>query len=202
MKCVFCGEDAIYKCGVCGKTVCGKHSKLRVVCSSCLRKGQIRPKITKATSEEEKTQIRELVKRFWGEEEQLTFDERFNVADLPAFVAKTDESIAGFASFVETDDTAILVALGISPLYQDSGIGRDLVTMVEAEARKLSKKRLLVSTSNDDLPALGFYQALGFQIFDVKPDIIAEKHGGLVSGIGGLPVRDEIRLQKTLRPSH
>lgn len=198
MKCGFCGEDAIYKCGTCGKAVCGKHSKLRVVCSSCLRKGKIRSKIIRAISEEEKMQIRELVKRFWGEEEQLTFDERFNVADLPAFVAKADESIAGFVSFVEAGDDIILVALGIIPQYQDSGIGRDLITMVEAEAKKLKKKRLLVSTSNDDLPALGFYQALGFQIFEVKPNVIAEKHGGLVSGIGGLPVRDEIRLRKTL----
>jgi ribosomal protein S18 acetylase RimI-like enzyme len=202
MKCDFCGEDTIYMCGACGKAVCGKHSKLRVVCSSCLRKGKIKSNITRAISEEEKTQIRELIKRFWGEEEQLTFDERFNVAGMPAFVAKADESIAGFVSFVETDDTVILVALGILPQYQDSGIGRDLITMVEAEAKKLNKKRLLVSTSNDDLPALGFYQALGFQIFEVKPDVIAEKHGGVVSGIGGLPVRDEIRLRKNLRQPH
>jgi hypothetical protein len=49
------------------------------------------------------------------------------------------------------------------------------------------------------LPALGFYQSLGFQIFNVKPDAIAKKHGQILKGLGGLPIRDELRLQKTLR---
>jgi ribosomal protein S18 acetylase RimI-like enzyme len=62
----------------------------------------------------------------------------------------------------------------------------------------LQRKKLLVSTSNDDLPALGFYQALGFQIIEVVPNVIAEKHGKILTGIGGLPVRDELRLQKIL----
>ena len=64
---------------------------------------------------------------------------------------------------------------------------------------RLRKKKLLVSTSNDDLPALAFYQSLGFQIYEVKPNVIAEKHGMVLKGIGGLPVRDELRLQKLLQ---
>jgi len=67
---------------------------------------------------------------------------------------------------------------------------------VEEKARQLSKRRLLVSTSNDDLPALAFYQKLSSQIFEVKPNAIAEKHGQLLAGIGGILIRDEIRLQK------
>ena len=57
---------------------------------------------------------------------------------------------------------------------------------------------MLVSTSNDDLPALAFYQSRGFHIYEVKPNVIAQKHGAVLRGIGGLPVRDELRLQKTL----
>jgi len=60
----------------------------------------------------------------------------------------------------------------------------------------MQKKRLLVSTSNDDLPALAFYQSIGFQIYEVKPNVIAEKHNEILAGIGGLPVRDELRLRK------
>jgi hypothetical protein len=32
----------------------------------------------------------------------------------------------------------------------------------------------------------------------VKPGIIAEKHGRILKGIGGLPIRDELRLRKNL----
>jgi ribosomal protein S18 acetylase RimI-like enzyme len=57
---------------------------------------------------------------------------------------------------------------------------------------------LLVSTSNDDLPALALYQSLGFQIYEAKPNVIGEKHHKIMKGIGGLPIRDELRLQKPL----
>jgi ribosomal protein S18 acetylase RimI-like enzyme len=162
-------------------------------------KNPVKCRTARASSGTEKTKIRELVKRFWGEEEQLTFDRRFTVADLPAYVAQAEGCVAGFASFAEADDAIIVVALGVLPQYQNVGVGRNLMAKIEAEAKGLGKKRLLVSTSNDDLPALGFYQALGFQIFEVKPDVIAEKHGAIIPGIGGLPVRDEIRLRKTLQ---
>jgi ribosomal protein S18 acetylase RimI-like enzyme len=91
------------------------------------------------------------------------------------------------------------VALGVLPQYQGSGVGKSLIEKVEDEAKKLRKNRLLVSTSNDDLPALTFYQSLDFQIYEVKPNVIAEKHGRILKGIGGLPIRDELRLQKTLQ---
>jgi len=72
-------------------------------------------------------------------------------------------------------------------------------TKIDALAKKLEKRKLLVSTSNDDLPALAFYQSLDFQIYEVKPNVIAEKHGEVLKGISGLPIRDELRLQKILR---
>ncbi|MEM3825464.1 MAG: GNAT family N-acetyltransferase [Candidatus Bathyarchaeia archaeon] len=105
----------------------------------------------------------------------------------------------GFVSFTELEDALLIAALGVLPRYQNAGVGKKLVEKVEAEAKGFGKGRLLVSTSNDDLPALAFYQSLGFQIFEVKPNVIAEKHGAVLIGIGGLPTRDEIRLQKILR---
>ena len=120
------------------------------------------------------------------------------VAELLAYTAKLENSIIGFISFTETDDAIIIVALGVLPQYQGSGVGRSLIEKVEAEAKRIMKKKLLVSTSNDDLPALAFYQSVGFQIYEVKPNVIAEKHGRILQGVGGLPVRDELRLQKIL----
>jgi len=146
--------------------------------------------------EEEKETIREMVERFWGEPEQLTFDREFVVAELPAYVAKTENNIIGFISYAETENAMLIVALGILPKHQDIGVGRSLVE--KTEAKKTRKNRLLVSASNDDLPALAFYQSLGFQIYEVKPNVIAEKHCGILKGISGLPVRDELRLRKIL----
>jgi len=198
MSCKYCGKDVVYRCSVCGEMLCAEHVKLRTVCPSCIKKTTVEYTIHKVVLDQERKKIREFVQRFWGEEEQLTFDRKFMVAELPAYAAKLENNTIGFVSFVEMDDAILIVALGVLPRYQDSGVGRSLIEKVEAEAKRLLKKRLLVSTSNDDLPALAFYQSLGFQIYEVKPKVIAEKHGGILKGIGGLPVRDELRLQKIL----
>jgi len=199
MSCKYCGKDAIYRCSICARLVCGQHAKFRTLCTSCTKKTTLNYSISKATLGNEREKIQELVKRFWGEPEQLTFDRKFIVAELPAYLAKSGSDVIGFVSFAEVDYAIIVVALGILPKYQNAGVGKSLIEKVEAEAKRLGKKKLLVSTSNDDLPALAFYQHLGFQIYEVKPNVIAEKHGMVLKGIGGLPVRDELRLQKLLQ---
>lgn len=199
MNCKYCEKNALFKCSVCGKMLCIEHVKLRTVCPSCIKKTTSKCTIYEVLPNEEKKRIREFVQRYWGEKEQLTFDRKFIVAELPTYAAKLGNNIIGFISFTEVDDATILVALGVLPKYQSSGVGESLIAKVEAEAKRRTKKKLLVSTSNDDLPALAFYQSLGFQIYEVKPNVIAEKHGRVFEGIGGLPVRDELRLQKILR---
>jgi ribosomal protein S18 acetylase RimI-like enzyme len=175
-----------------------KHASLWTVCISCAKKSVLEYTIDKATSDKDRGRIRDFVRSFWGEQEQLTFDKTFTVAELPAYIARVGDEIGGFLSFAETEDEVVVVTLGILPEYQNSGIGRSLIERIEVEARSLGKTGLLVSTSNDDLPALAFYQSVGFQIYEVEPDVIAEKHGKVLEGIGGLPVRDELRLRKTL----
>jgi ribosomal protein S18 acetylase RimI-like enzyme len=187
----------MYKCSVCGQPLCGEHSRLRTVCLPCCKKSEIDYRIGK-TSEKEKAPILGFVKRFWGEEEQLTFDREFLVSELPGYVAKVEEKIAGFISFATIEDATIIVALAVLPEYQRCGMAKRLVNKVQNEAAISGKKKLLVSTSNDDLPALGFYQSQGFQIYEVKPDAIAEKHGRIFKGVGNLPIRDELRMRKEL----
>jgi ribosomal protein S18 acetylase RimI-like enzyme len=198
MHCEYCKKDAVYKCSVCDRLLCAEHVRLGNACPSHVEKAELVYTVRKITSEEERSIIRKLVKNFWGEEEQLTFDREFTVWKLAGYVAKVDNSIIGFVSIAETGDAVTVVALGVLPQYQCSGVGSRLVEKVQGEAKRLRKRRLLVSTSNDDLPALAFYQSLGFQIYEVKPDVVAQKHGAILRGIGGLPVRDELRLQKAL----
>jgi ribosomal protein S18 acetylase RimI-like enzyme len=198
MSCEYCAKDAVYKCGVCGRPLCVQHAKLRTLCQSCVSRRSLDYSVGKVISKEEKGKIREMVKRFWGEQEQVAFDRRFVVAEANAYVAKTGNKVIGFLSYAETEDAMLIVTLGILPRYQGLGVGRSLVEKVEAEAEELRKNRVLVSTSNDDLPALAFYQSLSFQIYEVKPDVIVEKHGRVLKGVGDLPVRDELRLRKTV----
>ncbi len=196
MRCAYCDQNAVYKCSSCKRLLCSKHLRIGTVCPECIRKTRLKYAIKSPGPDDRKT-IRKFAKRFWGEEEQLTFGRFLSVAELPGYVAKKENKVLGFISTTDIDDSTIIVALAILPQYQDSGIGTALINVVERETKRKKRKRLLVSTSNDDLPALAFYQSQGFQIYEVKPGVIAEKHGKILEGIGGLPIRDELRLRKT-----
>jgi ribosomal protein S18 acetylase RimI-like enzyme len=157
--------------------MCAEHVRLRSICNACSSKSAEKYIVKKAISISDRKKIKDLVPLFWGEQEQLAFDRVFRVAGLPAYIAKVRGEVAGFVSFARMRSDIIVVALGILPEYQGFGIGSSLIAKVEGETRKLGSKRILVSTSNDDLPALAFYQSLGYQIYGVKPDASAEKHG-------------------------
>jgi len=197
MKCAQCPKDAVYRCSICQRLLCLEHVRVRPVCDSCVREKKAKYALNEATRRDHK-EIKRLVQLFWGEQDQLTFDKLFTVAELPAFVAKVSKEVVGFVSFAEVLDDLIIVALAVLPEYQGMRVGSNLIARVEGEARTSRKKKILVSTSNDDLPALAFYQSLGFQLYEVKPNVIAEKHGELMKGIGNLPIRDELRLRKSV----
>jgi ribosomal protein S18 acetylase RimI-like enzyme len=169
-----------------------------VTCPACIKKRRIDYIIEKVRTKDDVDWVRKIVVEFWGEERQLTFDREFDPVDYAAYYGRVGNSAVAFISIAEDKEDLIIVALSVYPEYQGSGIGSSLVEKAELEARRLGKKRVLVSTSNDNLPALGFYQALGFHIFQVALDALARKHGKILAGIGGLSVRDELRLQKTL----
>jgi ribosomal protein S18 acetylase RimI-like enzyme len=183
---------------VCGHLLCAEHTRFGTICPKRTGKTRLHFAIKRITFDN-KEEIRKFVEKFWGEEEQLTFDHKYSVPELPGYVATLDKTIIGFISTVQAREAVLIVALGVLPEYQSSDVGRRLVKKVESEAKRTKKRSLLVSTSNDDLPALAFYQSISFQIFEVRPNVIAEKHGKIIKGIGKLPVRDELRLQKPLQ---
>jgi GNAT superfamily N-acetyltransferase len=143
--------------------------------------------------------LEQLVARFWGDPVQLMFDRRFKVTEQPALVGKSHGEITGFLFYRPFGEMGVLiVALGVIPRYQGGGVGQELLRRIEEWARSEGKRELLVVTSNDNLPALAFYQRNGFQLYEVAPDVIAQKLGGLHWGIGSIPIRDELRLRKVL----
>ena len=73
-----------------------------------------------------------------------------------------------------------------------AAVGRRLL------ARRLDLKRLIVSTTNDNLPALYFYQRRGYRLTDLVPNNITAQTGQEVAGFAGIPVRDEVRLEKRI----
>ena len=65
-----------------------------------------------------------------------------------------------------------------------------------ARAQGKSLPALRAAVSNDDMPALYFYQRHGFAIIDVATGLLADRLGYAGVGFAGIPIRDEIRLRR------
>jgi len=82
------------------------------------------------------------------------------------------------------------------------GVGSALICMVEEAAEQAGCSRLWLITSNDNLPALGFYQRRGFELVAVHRRAIEQarqlKPQIPYIGFEGIPIRDEIELELPL----
>lgn len=140
--------------------------------------------------------IGELSVYFWDETDVECFDRKYDVLACPAFLACDGEAVVGLASYAPEPDwgALVLVLLNVLPDHQGRGGGRALLDAVRREAVRRGLGRILVVTSNDDLPALALYQRYGFRISGVIPGRVAEHHAAEEPGFAGIPVRDEIRM--------
>lgn len=128
---------------------------------------------------------------------QLMFDQQFKVTEHPAMIAENDNGIGGFLFYTPfRTDVVLILALGVLPQFQGCGIGRNLMSHIEKIAKEQGRQLLFVVTTNDNLPALAFYQRVGFQLFEVVPNVVSKKLGGSFPGFANIPIRDELRLQK------
>jgi ribosomal protein S18 acetylase RimI-like enzyme len=197
-SCEFCGAKAQYQDRQTGQYVCLEHARLEVVArrqDSVLAPLAIRP----ATAADV-PRITELALYFWDEVEADCFDRQFDVRTCPAYVACDGDETVGVASYAlqEDGEAIVLVILNLLPGYQGRGAGRALLDALRTEGDRRGVGRILVVTSNDDLPALALYQRYGFRIVDILPGRLAEHHGAALPGFAGIPVRDEVRLEYRL----
>lgn len=200
MRCELCKRPAWYRCGRTGVPICPVHASLEVV-ASWPDDGRSGSFDVRAATLEEYPCLKRMAVGFWGETEMECFEGVYGVYDvtqLPAFAGLAEEQLVGFLSYAIEEDALNIVMLNVLPERQGAGLGQELVNAVIGEAGRRNLSRLIVGTSNDNLPALDFYQRLGFVVKEVVPGRIVEYHGGVEEGFGGIGVRDEIRLELAL----
>ena len=137
----------------------------------------------------------------WGGEEMITHGNVYRPEQLDGFVVEDGQEWIGLITFVIKDKECEVASL--DSLRAGQGIGSMLIEKAAAEARAKNCNRLFLITTNDNLHALGFYQKRGFELVAVhrgavnqtrkiKPDIP-------LVGNHGIPLRDEIELEMSLR---
>jgi ribosomal protein S18 acetylase RimI-like enzyme len=194
VTCDFCNSNAQYRDRHTGQYICLEHARLEVIAAG--QHQSATPLAIRPADPADYGRIEALSLYFWGETQVDCFGRQYDVLACPAFLACDGHEVVGVASyaFEEQWDAVMVVMLNILPDWQGRDGGRGLLSAVHEEAKMRTLGRLLVATSNDDLPALALYQRYGFRIVEVIPGLLARHHGGEFPGFSGILIRDEVRL--------
>ncbi|MDI3318057.1 MAG: DinB family protein [Bacillota bacterium] len=159
-----------------------------------------RLRIADARGEPERAWLAKLWRERWGDTVMVTRGRVHRLDSLQALVAYLDGQPAGAATWHADDDECELVSLDAT--RQGRGVGSALLAAVEERARAAGCRRLWLVTSNDNLDALRFYQRRGYRITAVHAGAVdaarRQKPSIPELGDGGIPLHDEIELEKRL----
>jgi ribosomal protein S18 acetylase RimI-like enzyme len=191
-------KPSVLRCSRCGRFVDWEDARLQIVCS-CRSYVKLPLVIVRPSEPKDRTAIVELFERDFGYTSIVSFGEEVKIEGEPALVAWMKGELAGALVYRLLPDALLILALATDPMWQRSGVGGHLVAEAEAVARAKGLKRVRVSTTNDNLPALYFYQRRQYHLTGVVAGgMIAHVKEPDSKGFGGIPLRDELRLERHL----
>jgi GNAT superfamily N-acetyltransferase len=137
-----------------------------------------------------------LTTQLWGAPEVVVHDGVFYPATLPGFIAECAGRIVGLVTFEVRP--GVLEIVTINALDRYSGIGTTLIEAVRAEAKRRGCREIMLTTTNDNLSAIRFYQRRGFRLAALRPGAVDRSRQVKPeiprTGDHGIPLRDEIDL--------
>ena len=136
----------------------------------------------------------------WGSRRAVTHSGVYEADRLPGFVALRGGERVGLVTYTLEGDACEVVTL--NSWLEALGVGTALLAAVRDAARAVGCRRVWLTTSNDNLHALGFYQKLGFRLVAVYPGAVDQartiKPEIPLIGMHGIPILDEIELELPL----
>jgi ribosomal protein S18 acetylase RimI-like enzyme len=147
---------------------------------------------------DERDWVRSLMLERWGDETAVGHGVVWRPTELDGFVAQDDDgSRVGLLTFDVQND--VLEVVTIDALREREGIGTALMLAAIERAHAAAVSTVRVMTTNDNQPAIAFYQHLGFRVTEVREDAVADsrvlKPSIPLVGVGGVPITDEIILE-------
>jgi ribosomal protein S18 acetylase RimI-like enzyme len=191
-------RPVVLRCSRCGRFVDWEEARVQIVCG-CRPHLTLPAVIVRPEQDDDRAAALALIRRDFGHTRIVAFGEPVQIDGQPIVVATVKGELAGAVVYRLLPAAVQILALATDPMWQRSGVAGQLLDEVERMAGDRGLQRLVVSTTNDNLPALYFYQRRGYQIAEVVPGgllpHVRDPKGG---GFAGIPMRDEVRLERTL----
>lgn len=186
-----------YRCPVCREDLPLDNARMTVTCAEHLSANTLEFSVRAATPIDRR-EIEDICDRAWGETEIDAFGTTFDVLAGVNLLAEAEGRLIGLLSLAVDHGELAVVLLSVYPEFQGQGVGSALLRAAEEVARERRLPSIRASISNDDIPGSDFYQRQGFVIYEVAVGLLADVLGSAAGGFGGIPVRDEIRLRRSV----
>jgi GNAT superfamily N-acetyltransferase len=139
-----------------------------------------------------------LMTELWGSTLQVVHGTVFRPADLPGLIAERAGRLAGLLTYHVSNGVMEIVTL--NALERRAGVGTLLMEAAATDARQQRCHEIRLTTTNDNLDALRFYQRRGLRLVALRPGAVdrARLDKPEIPRIGdfGIPLRDEIDLAR------
>ena len=146
----------------------------------------------------EKAQAADILRRRWAEP-ILARGRIYLFEACQIFLAGDMEGIAA----VSHDEPPFVELVAINAFAQWRGVGSALIEAIASSAFALGFEAVRLTTTNDNVDGLRFYQRRGFQLAALRPGAVDEsrrlKPTISMAGQYGIPIRDELDLVRSLR---
>ena len=137
-----------------------------------------------------------LVAELWGSEIVAVHGTSLRPAELGGFIAERSGRVAGLLTYQLVGNSLEIVTL--NAIDRRAGIGTMLIEAAVGQARLTGCREIRLTTTNDNIDALRFYQRRGFRLTELRPGAVdqARRHKPEIPRVGdyGIPLRDEIDL--------
>ena len=154
------------------------------------------PVTVRVSTPDDRAWIEDLLVESWGGSVIAFKDGLIDAGSLPALVTHDRN---GLLTFQREPVVEIVTLNAIKPRR---GIGTALVERLCAQMRNEGVDRVEVTTTNDNLDALRFYQRRGFRLSSLRCGAVdvarRQKLTIPAEGAYGIPIRDELTLVRRL----
>jgi ribosomal protein S18 acetylase RimI-like enzyme len=151
-------------------------------------------------TKEDRNWIAQFTEQRWGSTRVVSRGQVYLPHLLSGFIAVQDEKPVGLLTYqIEGDQCEIVT---FDSAVEGQGIGSALIETLKQTMLEENIKRLWLITTNDNIPALRFYQKRGFTMAALHKNALEAsrklKPEIPLFGFDGIPIRDEIEFEMIL----
>lgn len=148
----------------------------------------------------DRKQVDAFIVQQWYTLQMVAHSERIDLGSADGFYTCDGDKITGLITFrVSGKEMEIL---SLDSLYEHRGTGTVLLNAATEKARDSGLERIMLITTNDNLPALRFYQKRGFDLVQIRRNALEQarkiKPEIPLIGMDGIPLKHEIELELIL----